>query len=103
MSARQLRRVFRWDLDKTYLRTEFDRLWDLLRSVVERPSDKRAVPGAPALMRALRAAGGDAHFIAILSGSPRQMRRVLEAKLALDGVVPDEFVLKPNLENLLRG
>src|SRR5205085_2635017 len=64
--------------------------------------DKRAVPGAPALLRALRAAGGTAHRICIISGSPEQMRRVLEAKLALDGVEYDEFVLKPNLQNLLR-
>jgi hypothetical protein len=31
------------------------------------------------------------------------MRKVLTAKLALDGVEPDMFILKPNLENLLRG
>jgi hypothetical protein len=95
--------VFRWDLDKTYLRTEFDTMRDLLKSAFEKPQDKRAVPGAPAIMRALRVAGGLAHRICIISGSPRQMRRVLEAKLALDGVEWDEFVLKNNLGNMLRG
>jgi hypothetical protein len=40
--------------------------------------------------------------ITILSGSPEQMRQALEAKLRLDGVQWDEFVLKPNLRNLLR-
>src|SRR5262249_35190663 len=94
----QPKHIFRWDLDKTYLRTDFDSLRGLLRA-----ADKRAVPGAPALLRALRAAGGPAHRISIISGSPEQMRKVLEAKLALDGVACDEFVLKPNLKNLLRG
>jgi hypothetical protein len=74
-----------------------------VKSAFEKAGDKRAVPGAPAILRALRAAGGEAHRICIISGSPRQMRRVLEAKLSLDGVQWDEFVLKPNLQNLVRG
>ena len=97
------RHVFRWDLDKTYLRTEFDRARDLLKSALEKAHDKRAVPGAPALLRALKAAGGKDHRICIVSGSPTQMRAVLEAKLLLDGIEFDEFVLKNNLRNLLRG
>lgn len=95
------RHVFRWDLDKTYLRTEFDSLGDLVRSAIENAADKRAYPGATALLRALRA--GDGHRVCIISGSPTQMRTVLAAKLALDGVEFDEFVLKPNLKNILRG
>ncbi len=99
-----LKHVFRWDLDKTYLRTDFDSLRGLLRTALEKPTDKRAVPGATALLRALRTAGGPGgHRICIVSGSPEQMRAVLEAKLALDGVEYDEFVLKPNLRNFLRG
>ena len=97
------RHIFRWDLDKTYLRTDFDSFRGLVRAAMEKATDKRSVPGAPALLRALRAAGGPAHRICIISGSPEQMRRVIEAKLALDGVEYDEFVLKPNLQNLLRG
>ena len=94
------RHTFRWDLDKTYLRTEFDSLADLARSAVENAADKQAYPGATALLRALRQ---DGHRICIVSGSPTQMRQVLAAKLALDGVAYDEFVLKNNLKNLLRG
>lgn len=97
------RHIFRWDLDKTYLRTEFDTIADLVKSAFEKPQDKRAVPGAPAILRALRLAGGREHRICIVSGSPQQMRRVLEAKLALDGVEYDEFVLKNNLKNIVRG
>jgi hypothetical protein len=95
------RHVFRWDLDKTYLRTEFDSFGDLLKSAVETAADKKAYPGATALLRSLRA--GEGHRVCIISGSPSQMRTVLAAKLALDGVEFDEFVLKNNLKNILRG
>lgn len=101
MSTTPPRHVFRWDLDKTYLRTEFDSLRDLLKSAIETAADKKAYPGATALLRALRA--GPGHRVCIISGSPTQMRTVLAAKLALDGVEYDEFVLKNNLRNLLRG
>lgn len=92
-------RVARWDLDKTYLRTEFDTLRDLVRTALERPDEKRSVPGASAVLRELAGAGARIH---ILSGSPRQMRSALSRKLALDGVRFDQLTLKPNLQNLLR-
>ena len=98
--AQRPRHTFRWDLDKTYLRTEFDSLADLAKSAVETAADKRAFPGATALLRALHQKD---HRICIVSGSPTQMRQVLAAKLALDGVEYDEFVLKNNLKNILRG
>lgn len=97
----QPKHVFRWDLDKTYLRTEFDSIKDLWKSARETASDKQAFPGATALLRALKQEPG--HRICIVSGSPTQMRRVLTAKLALDGIEYDEFVLKNNLRNVLRG
>ena len=96
-----LRRVYRWDLDKTYLQTDFDRLRDLLRSAIERAEAKQSVPGAAALLRELRR--GEGCRVCFISGSPRQMRRVLTEKLRLDGVQFDEFILKPNLSNLFRG
>ena len=43
--------VARWDLDKTYLRTDFDTVRDLVRTAIERPDQKRTVPGAATLMR----------------------------------------------------
>lgn len=95
------RLVYRWDLDKTYLRTEFDTLRDLVRRAFEGAAAKRTVPGAASLLRELRATGP--FGIYILSGSPEQMRRVLEAKLRLDGIRWDGFTLKPSLRNLLRG
>jgi hypothetical protein len=101
-TARQdVRRVFRWDLDKTYLQTEFDTFGNLVRTALQKAEEKQSIPGAPALMREIRAAGHNR--ISIISGSPRQMRRVLERKLRLDRVEWDEFILKPNLSNLMRG
>lgn len=93
------RLVTRWDLDKTYLRTEFDSLRDLVRTAFEQPHEKRAVPGASTVLRELADAGARVH---ILSGSPRQMKGALTAKLQLDGVRWDELTLKPNLSNALR-
>jgi hypothetical protein len=98
--AKPPKHTFRWDLDKTYLRTEFDSLRDLAKSAIETAADKQAFPGATSLLRALRQEG---NRICIVSGSPTQMRQVLAAKLALDGIEYDEFVLKNNLKNILRG
>lgn len=94
-------RVYRWDLDKTYLRTEFDTMRDLLKTAFESAAQKRTVPGAAALMREIRAT--EPLGIYIVSGSPEQLRRVLEAKLRLDGIKWDGFALKPQLSAILRG
>jgi hypothetical protein len=91
--------IARWDLDKTYLRTDFDTVRDLVRTAIERPDQKRTVPGAAALLRELGRAGVEIH---ILSGSPEQLRSRLEQKLRLDGARWASLTLKPNLENLLR-
>lgn len=93
------RHISRWDLDKTYLRTEFDTVRDLVRTAFERADEKRTNPGAATLLREMARAGVSIH---ILSGSPEQMRRRLEDKLRLDGIVWDSFILKPNLQNVLR-
>ena len=93
--------VYRWDLDKTYLRTEFDTFRDLLRTFFEPFSRKQTFPGAAPLLREIQAT--EPASISILSGSPEQMRRVLEAKLRLDGIYWDEFLLKPSLKHLLLG
>jgi hypothetical protein len=73
-----------------------------MRTAFEKAEEKESVPGAAALLREL-ATGGAQHRICFISGSPRQMRKVLEQKLALDGVRFDEFILKPNMSNFFRG
>lgn len=94
--------VFRWDLDRTYLATEIQSVRGLIRAALETADQKRNIPGAPALLRALIDAD-PACRVAILSGSPPQMRAVLEQKLALDGVRFDQLVLKDSLQSLRRG
>lgn len=91
--------VARWDLDKTYLRTDFDTMRDLVRTAIERPDQKRTVPGAAALLRELGRVGVETHF---LSGSPEQLRSRIVQKLRLDGARWASLTLKPNLENMLR-
>ncbi|MEN0066361.1 MAG: hypothetical protein AAGA48_29770 [Myxococcota bacterium] len=94
--------IFGWDLDRTYLDTEIHSLSGLLRAAVERPSQKRTVPGAAPLARGLLAAD-EAARIRFLSGSPRQLRPAIEQKLAIDGITFDRLTLKDNLRNLRRG
>jgi len=93
--------VYRWDLDKTYLQTDFDSVRGLLRAAREPASAKRNVPGSAALLRAL--SEDETARVVILSGSPTQMRETLAAKLKLDGVRYHELHLKDNLGNLKRG
>ena len=95
--------LFRWDLDKTYLQTDFDSVKGLVRSALQSAEEKENVPGTGALMRELTApTPGVRNRIHIVSGSPRQMRRVLERKLRLDGARVESLTLKPNVGNLLR-
>lgn len=96
--------IYRWDLDKTYLQTEFDSVKDLIRTALQKPEDKANVPGAVALLREIKRPTDSARsLVTFISGSPTQMRRVLEKKFELDGIRPDAFVLKPTLENILKG
>jgi len=94
--------TFIWDLDRTYLQTDIRSVRGLVRSALETAADKRTVPGADALLRALVDHDPDA-AVTVVSGSPVQMREVLEEKLALDGVRVDRLVLKDNLRNITRG
>jgi hypothetical protein len=94
-------RIYRWDLDKTYLQTEFDTFRQIVRTAFQKAHEKKAVPGAAALIRELRTNGNSR--LCIVSGSPTQMRKVLMEKLKLDGVEFEELVLKDNLRNLVRG
>ena len=100
-----LRHIFRWDLDKTYLKTDFDTVQDLVRTARLTAEERENIPGSAALIHAIRDAGdrNHPHLIYFISGSPQQLRPVIERKFALDGFIPDGFVLKPTLRHLLRG
>ena len=89
--------VLIWDIDKTYLDTRFSSLRGLLAIPFEWAIDKRALPGTVPLLRALRHGPGEHSAIVPLyfvSGSPPQLRRVVEKKMLLDGVEPDGITFK---------
>jgi hypothetical protein len=96
----------RWDLDKTYLRSEFDTLRQLWRTARERGEDKVVVPGVTELMKGLRAAA-DRHGRGVgmyfISASPPQIGQAIRDKLRLDGVPYDGIVFKDQLQLIRRG
>jgi hypothetical protein len=94
--------VYRWDLDKTYLDTEIESVRGLIRAALQTAREKRNVPGSASLLRAL-VDNDPTSRVCVLSGSPTQMRTVLEEKLKLDGIEAHELILKDNLGNIRRG
>ena len=85
--------VYRWDLDKTYLRTEFDTMRQLLRVPFEGPEDKVDVPGVVELIRAARER---------IQNWPPEVAPRLAATLGLDAVRV-EVALEAELRTLLAG
>jgi hypothetical protein len=98
--------IYRWDLDKTYLKSEFDSLRGLIRVPFEKPQDKVAVPGVAPLIRSLREVAVDAQRpvrIYFMSASPPQIAKAIKQKLAMDGIEYDGIVFKNQLQHLMRG
>ncbi len=85
------------DIDLTYLDTDFqnaDAIIDLLDQSAE---DRQPLPAMDLIYPALRVGdGGEAQRpITFLSGSPVFFRRVLEARMGIDGIDQDGIILKP--------
>lgn len=98
--------VLLWDIDKTYLETHFSSLRGLAAIPFEFAIDKRSVPGSVTLLRALRRGAGEHSAIVPLffvSGSPPQLRRVIERRMTMDGVEFDGITFKDQWGLLLRG
>jgi hypothetical protein len=98
--------VFRWDLDKTYLRSEFERVRDLVRIPFEKAADKVEIPGVPELLRAIRDTARRRDRTALvyfISASPPQIGKAIREKFALDGVEIEGIVFKDQLQILMRG
>lgn len=90
-----------WDLDRTYLRTEFESLRDLIRTAFQKAKDKVAYPGVSALLRALRETpDGRPRPTYFVSASPPQIRKVITEKFALDRVDVDGVYFKDNIRNV---
>jgi hypothetical protein len=98
--------VLLWDIDKTYLDTRFSTWRGLARIPFELAIDKRTIPGAVPVLRALRRGpGGESAVVPLLfvSGSPVQLRKVIERRMTLDGVDFDGITFKDQLGLLLKG
>ncbi len=98
--------IYRWDLDKTYLKSDFESLRKMMRVPFERARDKIDEPGVVALIRALKAGAlreQRAAFVYFISASPPQIGRAIREKLALDGIECDGIVFKDQLQHLVRG
>jgi hypothetical protein len=95
-----------WDIDKTYLDTRFSSLRGLAAIPFEFAIDKRSIPGAAPLLRALRRGPGSKSALVplyFISGSPPQLRSVIERKMMIDGVEFDGITFKDQLGLLLKG
>jgi hypothetical protein len=98
--------VCRWDLDKTYLRSEFETIRQLLRTAFERGEDKVDVPGVVELIKVIREAADRRQRrcrTLFVSASPPQIGKAIRAKLDLDGVPYDGIVFKNQLQHLRPG
>jgi hypothetical protein len=100
-----VRHIFRWDLDKTYLRSDFQSVRELVRTARKTAEERENIPGSAALIRGIRdgAPAGEKHLIFFVSGSPEQLRGVIERKFALDGFAPDGFEMKATVSDIIRG
>jgi hypothetical protein len=104
--AAPTRLTYRWDLDKTYLHTEFDTFRGLVRIPFESAADKVAAPGVAALIRGLRASAerrGVEVRVRFVSGSPPQIGKAILEKLALDGIAHEGITFKDQWSRIRRG
>ena len=97
--------VYVWDLDKTYLDSSWGSIKELLKTALEKAFQKRNVPGALSLVRALRIswqhrAQRRDFPIYFITASPPQMEERIREKLEFDQILPIGIYYKDNLRNL---
>jgi hypothetical protein len=89
--------VYTFDIDKTYLDTQWKRAFDIFKLPFELAIDKRPYPGIADLIRACQRGGAESGHdrpAFFLSASPSEMRFVLERRMVLDGLSLDGMTLK---------
>jgi hypothetical protein len=100
-SAEERPTVFVWDIDKTYLDTQFETLRGLFRTAFEKAFQKRNVPGTATLIRALEdTIPGKDLGLFFISASPPQMAAKIHQKMLLDRIFPLGIFFKDNLKNI---
>lgn len=97
--------VFLWDLDKTYLDTNFEGLIPLLQTVIERAQGKKNVPGTKTFLQVLSRCWSEGKGqtrlpLYFISASPPQMEVRIAEKFAFDNIRPFGCFYKDNLRNL---
>jgi len=101
----QTHEVYLWDIDKTYLDTQFETFRGLLKTATEKAAQKKNIPGAAKLVLSLQEAwkireNNQSFPIYFITASPPQMESKIHEKLAIDGVKPYGIFCKDNLPNL---
>ena len=94
--------IFIWDLDKTYLDTDFGGFRKILKIAFEQAIEKQNVPGTDQLVRSL-AKYNTPFPIFFISASPPQMQEKIYEKWMHDKIQPYGFYSKDNLKNLKFG
>jgi hypothetical protein len=89
--------VFVADIDRTYLSTHFSSLRGMARIPFERAAEKKDIEGMARLFREVRKGPGATPRdtpLYFVSASPKQLRPVIERKMALDGIGFDGTIFK---------
>lgn len=93
-----IKKIFIWDIDKTYLDTPLEKFWQLLKIPFEHYNKRRNIPGSAELLRYLQhnpAARNEKSFpIYFVSASPKAIHEQLRKKFLSDGILPDQIFLR---------
>jgi hypothetical protein len=95
--------ILRWDLDKTYLVSQFESLRYLIRVPFQKAKDKVALPGVASLIKGIRRTVERRRPVAVyfLSASPPQIGAAIREKLELDGILYDGITFKDQVRHLI--
>jgi hypothetical protein len=100
--------VYVWDLDKTYLDTQWQSVKDIFRASFADTFHRNNVPGTATLVSSLKQSwkqkNPEAPFpIFFITASPPQMEKKIREKLLSDDILPLGIFFKDNLKNLWPG
>ena len=97
--------IYVWDLDKTYLDTNWHTLGDLWNTIFEKSVHKRNVPGTSTLVGCVKTNWEETRPetlfpLFFITASPPQMEMKIREKLEIDEILPEGIFFKDNLKNL---
>lgn len=97
--------IYVWDLDKTYLDTNWQTMGELWKTIFEKSFQKRNVPGTATLVSSVkenwqRVHGQVSFPLFFITASPPQIENRIHEKMEIDGIVPLGIFFKDNLKNI---